>query len=451
MRRCHVPRVSLLGLALVFLLSALIPLSAHFPAQDPLKPQGSGQPPTQPLPQAHYEALTPSQAPFRPQSQAAVAPIIPLQAAQPARPAAQPPAARSAAAKPAPAQPLVFRNQIVFDQQFMNMEAFRLLVPKDWTFSGGITWNFNRNPPEPYTLYTVSSPDGNAVIQQYPRVNFFSSTNQMSLAAQAQAGISIMQPLGAIDFLQRVFIAQARQGVSDLKVLEAQPLPALAQYNLRVSNMLTTLFGQISPFTFAYENRVDAGHVKVEYTQNGRRIIEDFTANIGYFITNMPVMGMYVQEVNWWASVSSFRAPAEDMPSKVRMFQIAVYSRFDNPVFNVSYTRLAALVTREQLRQQQAIFARFQQIRKTLEETNDIIWQTYQNRSASYDRMFDNYSQAYRGVDTYVDPVNNWNIELPTGYDNAWTNGNEYIFSDSPSYNPNISSTGNWTQMTRKR
>ncbi|OGD10496.1 MAG: hypothetical protein A2Y86_09185 [Candidatus Aminicenantes bacterium RBG_13_62_12] len=337
------------------------------------------------------------------------------------------------------------------DQQFMGLEAFRLLVPKDWIFNGGITWNFARNPPEPYTIYAVSSPAGGSVIQQFPRVNFFSSTNQMSLAAQAQAGITIMQPLGATDFLQRVFITQARQGVSDLKVLEAQPLPALAQYNLRVSNMLTTIFGQISPFTFAYENRVDSGRVKVEYTQNRRRIIEDFTANIGYFITNMPAMGMCIQEVNWWASVTSFRAPAEDMPSKVRMFQIAVYSRQDNPVFNVSYTRLAAIVTREQLRQQQAIFARFQQIHKTLEETNDIIWQTYQNRSESYDRMFDNYSQAYRGVDTYVDPVNNWNIELPTGYDNAWTNGSDYVFSDSPSYNPNISSTGNWTQMTRKR
>lgn len=162
-------------------------------------------------------------------------------------------------------------------------------------------------------------------------------------------------------------------------------------------------------------------------------------------------MGMPLQEVDWWANVSSFPAPAEEMPAKVRMFQISVYSRQDNPVFNVSYTRLAALVTREQLRPQQAIFARFQQIHKTFEETNDIIWQTCQNRSDSYDRMFDNYSQANRGVDTYVDPVNNWNIELPTGYDNAWTNGSDYVFSESQGYNPNISSTGNWTQMTRKR
>jgi hypothetical protein len=266
------------------------------------------EPPAQPTAPAQFEALALSQAHSQLHFQAAAVPGV--------QPASQTPTAQSPQPKPtkpavAPSQPLVFRNQIVFDQQFMNLEAFRLLVPKDWIFNGGITWNFAKNPPEPYTMYTVTSPDGGSVIQQFPRVNFFSSTNQMSLAAQAQAGITIMQPLGAIDFLQRVFIAQARQGVSDLKVLETQPLPALAQYNLRVSNMLTTLFGQISPFMFAYENRVDSGHVKVEYTQNGRRIVEDFTANIGYFITNMPVMAMPLQQVNWWANVSSFRAPAE--------------------------------------------------------------------------------------------------------------------------------------------
>ncbi|MGB9906234.1 MAG: DUF4148 domain-containing protein [Candidatus Saccharicenans sp.] len=40
------------------------------------------------------------------------------------------------------AQPLVFRSQVVFDEQFMGMEVFRMLVPKDWKFEGGITLEF---------------------------------------------------------------------------------------------------------------------------------------------------------------------------------------------------------------------------------------------------------------------------------------------------------------------
>jgi hypothetical protein len=364
---------------------------------------------------------------------------------------AQSPAQQAQA--PAPqGQPLVFRNQIVMDQQGLGLEVFRMLVPKDWIFNGGISWNFSKNPPEPYIIYTVSSPDGSAVIQQFPHLNMYWAPDQMMQSSYAQSGYGIMQPMGAADFLQRMFIPQARQGVSDMKVLETQPMPGLAQKTLAINNLTLSIYGQISPFTTPFETRADAAHVKVEYTQGGRKIVEDFTATVTYFIVNLTTMsGMYVQTVSWTPEVYSFRAPAEELPAKIRQFQIAILSRFNNPVWNVSYTRLCAIVTREKLRQQQAIFARYQQIHKTLEECNDIIWQTYQNRSAAQDRMFDSYSQALRGVDTYVDPVNNMNIELPTGYDNAWTNGTDYVFSDNANFNPNVVSTGNWQQMTRKR
>jgi len=353
---------------------------------------------------------------------------------------------------PTQGQPLVFRNQIVMDQQGLGLEAFRMLVPKDWIFNGGITWNFAKNPPEPFVIYTVASPDGGSVIQQFPRLNMFWCQDQSIQYSYAQSGYGILQPMGAIDFLQRVFILQARQGVSDLKVLETQPLPAAAKQALAENTLTLNLYHQISPSATPYELRADAGRVKVEYAQGGRRIVEDFTATITYFITNALTMsGMYTQNVSWNPSVTSFRAPADEMPAKVRLFQISIYSRFNNPVWNVSYTRLCAIVTREKLRQQQAIFARYQQIHKTLEECNDIIWQTYQNRSAAEDRMFDGYIQGLRGVETYVDPVNNRNIDLPTGYDNAWTNGTDYVFSDNANFNPNLSSSQNWQQMTRKR
>lgn len=347
---------------------------------------------------------------------------------------------------------LLFRNQAVFNQQGLGLEVFRLLIPKDWVFSGGIAWNFAKLPPEAFIAYTVSSPDGSSVIQQFPTLNMYWSQDPQSQFAFAQTGRTIMQPLGATDFLQRVFIPQARPGASDLGVVETQALPGVAQQALAIDNLILNVFGQISPFTFPYETRADAGRVKLEYTLDGRRMVEDFTAVITYFISTTPTIapGVYAQSVSWTPSVCSFRAPTRDMPARIRQFQISLYSRFHNPVWAVSYTRLCAVVTREQLRQQQAIFARYQQIRQTLEKCNDIIWQTYQNRSAAQDRMFDDYSQALRGVDTYVDPINNWNVELPTGYGRAWTNGTDYVFSDSPSFDPNAISTGNWQLMTRK-
>lgn len=367
---------------------------------------------------------------------------------------ASPQAARQTGSQPASQSgaPLVFRNQVIMDQQGLGLEVFRMLVPKDWVFNGGIMWDFAKNPPEGYVAYMIASPDGNSVIQQFPQIHLYWSPDPQSQYSYAQKGTTILQPLGALDFLQRVFIPQARQGVGDLKVVETQPLPGTAQKALAIGNLILGIYGQISPFTSPFERRADAGRVKIEYTANGRRMVEDFTATTSYTISSgVTASGMYAQSVGWSAEVSSFRAPAEEMPRKIRQFQISLYSRFDNPVWQVSYTRLCAIVTREKLRQQQAIFARYQQIHRTLEECNDIIWQTYENRSAAQDRMFDNYSQALRGVDTYVDPVTNRNVDLPTGYDNAWTNGTDYVFSDSANFNPNVISTGNWQRMLRRR
>ena len=103
------------------------------------------------------------------------------------------------------------------------------------------------------------------------------------------------------------------------------------------------------------------------------------------------------------------------------------------------------------LRQQKAIFARYQQIHKTLEECNDIIWQTYQNRSAAQDRMFDSYHQALRGVDRLSTRSTTGMSTFRRAIDKAWTNGTDYVFTDSPSFDPNVISTGNWPLMISKR
>lgn len=312
-------------------------------------------------------------------------------------------------------------------------------------------WDATKNPPQATTVYTVTSPDGNAVIQQFPYVNFFWSPDQSLQYSFAQMGNTILQTFGAIDFLRNVYIPQVRQGVGGLKVLETQQMPGLAQHLLCVCQLTLNLYSQISPVNPS-ELRADAGRVKVEYTYNGRRFIEDFAVGITYNISLVGTMsGLTVPSIHWSATVQSFRSPAEEMPSRIRQFQVSMTSRYDNPVWTVAYTRLCALVTREKLRQQQAIFARYQQIHKTLEECNDIIWQTFQNKSAAEDRMYQSYSEALRGVDTYLDPVNNVNVELPTGYANAWTNGTDYVFSDSASFNPNTLSTGNWQRMTPRR
>ncbi len=56
-----------------------------------------------------------------------------------------------------------------------------------------------------------------------------------------------------------------------------------------------------------------------------------------------------------------------------------------------------------------------------------------------------------RGVDEYYNPVEQRNVELPSGYGNAWLNGNgEYIVTDSLNFNPNVELNGNWQRLESK-
>ncbi|MBW2105696.1 MAG: hypothetical protein JRI26_06660 [Deltaproteobacteria bacterium] len=348
---------------------------------------------------------------------------------------------------------LAFKKHVVIDREGFGYEALRLLVPKGWHFKGGVLWNYNKVPPEASTAFTISSPDGSSVLEQFPHITLFWSQDSNLQLSYSRAGMEIVQPMGATDFLKNFFIPRFRSNVSGIKVIESQSLPELAQQSRDLAQFQMRVFGQISPFRFQFEIRADAGRLKMEYFQGGgEKIVEDATVAITYIIAYLPTMyGGYATGITWIPIVSSFKAPEKEINAKVRIFKIIMDSRKDNPVWVENCIKLSASVTRDKIRQQRAIFNRMQQISKTQSEIGDMIMDSYQKRNDAYDRIFDNYSQAIRGVDSYKDPINDWKIDLPTGYDNAWTNGSEYIISDDAGFNPNVGSTQNWEQMKRQR
>ncbi len=347
---------------------------------------------------------------------------------------------------------LKFKKHVVIDQNGFGYEAFRLLIPKGWHFNGGVSWNYNKIPPEAVTAFTVGSPDGSSVLEQFPHINLFWSQDPNLQFSYSQAGLEILQPMGAIEFLKNFFIPRFRANVSGLKITQTQNLPELAQQNKNLAEFQMNIFSRISPFQFPFQILTEAGRLKMEYLKEGKKIIEDVTISITYMVTNMPTMyGGSVQSITWIPIPNGFKAPANEIDEKIRIFKIIADSRKDNPLWIENGVKLAATVTREQLRHQNAIFNRMQQISRTQSETSDMIMDSYQKRQQAYDRIFDNYSQAIRGVDSYHDPINDWKIELPTGYDNAWTNGSDYILSDNAGFNPNMDSTQNWEQMKRQQ
>ncbi|HZP87670.1 MAG TPA: hypothetical protein VFB54_12710 [Burkholderiales bacterium] len=349
------------------------------------------------------------------------------------------------------AEPLLLRTQIVNDEQGMREEAFRLLVPKGWSFKGEVTWDIQRFPPEPYSSYEVASSDGASVFQQFPHVTLFWSQDPTLQQAYAQNGIEVMQPLSAEQALRELYLPAYRAEVSGGELLETQPLPEVARQALQWQQTILNIFASISPFEFQYQLAADAARAKFRYTLAGKPMVEDVTVVITYFTAYSPSIYGTVPAITWIAVPTSFRAPAAEMDNRLETFRTIAASRRDNPVWHEHVTKFSAIVTREQLRQQRAIFEKFQQIRRTQAETSDMLFESWQRRSQAYDRIFDNYSQAIRGVDTYVDPVSSTRVELPNGYRHAWSNGSEYVLSDDPGFNPNTGSTRTWTEIHPQR
>jgi hypothetical protein len=344
---------------------------------------------------------------------------------------------------------VTFHKKTVMDRQGFGMEAFRLLIPDGWRFKGGVNWNTAKFPAEASVAWTVTSPDGRSRLQQMPHTTFFWSQDPSLQQSYAQGGAILQAPMDAVSYLRNIFLPHQRPGASQIKILASGPLPELARETQSLLQYHMGIFNQISPFQFRLDLQTDAGHIKVSYQQNGHRIIEDMTASVCYMVAYFPGMYGVITGTTWIPRIKCFSAPADRMENQARLFKIMIDSYRENPNWEVANTRLTAGITRDQLRQQRAIFNRMQQIRNSQQEVDDMIMAGYQRRSAAQDRIFEHYSEAVRGVDSYRDPVNDWQVELPTGMNNAWTNGSQYVFSDHAGFDPNVGSNQNWQPMQR--
>lgn len=68
-----------------------------------------------------------------------------------------------------------------------------------------------------------------------------------------------------------------------------------------------------------------------------------------------------------------------------------------------------------------------------------------------YDKGSEQFSDNTLGIDRYFDPYVGREVQLPSGYNHAWSNNNgEYIVSDNPNFNPNVGSNLHWEALERK-
>jgi hypothetical protein len=167
----------------------------------------------------------------------------------------------------------------------------------------------------------------------------------------------------------------------------------------------------------------------------------------------MPAMMGMAETVFWMADyLFSFRAQAGQIDGLSDVFMAIVRSYRLNPQWYARYMQISQHMIQNQIQQIHHVGQLSQIISQTGDTISDMIMDSYNQRQQTLDRLSDQFSQVIRGVDEYYDASMEQSVELPGGYDHAWSNGlDEYILTNDASFDPNLGSTVSWESMERRQ
>jgi hypothetical protein len=330
------------------------------------------------------------------------------------------------------------------DAKGMKSEAFSFLMPADWQFKGGIVWRLD-NPIMPaMARFTVKSPDGSTALEVFPNQSLFWTTNPMHRsifpAGSKYFGAEVRPVASPEQALKGIVIPRFRGGGQNLKVISVKAVPELAK-------KLGAGKPQPGVDTFG-----DAARVRIEYVRDGVAMEEEIFAAVEGFSFPIQTMQGVVKNTNWFVDyIFSFKAPKGKLDGNTALFKTMVTSFQVNPGWFSRYNQVVDHLIKAQIRQIHSVGELSRIIAKTSEERSAATMQQYERKQDAYDRVAETFSEYTRNTEHYHNPFEEKEVELPSGYSHVWTNtSGEYVFSDSPSYNPNVGSNKNWEELKAK-
>ncbi len=341
-------------------------------------------------------------------------------------------------------QGMRLRPIVCMDTQGIGGEAFRLLIPAGWEFSGGVHWLLN-NPAMPAVIaFQAGHPTGAEGFEVLPNLSFTWSNNPMAQITMPVGslyfGNEVRPPMGIQQALREIVLPRFRGQVQGLRIVREEALPDLAA-QLGVG-------GQQSPGSMTW---AEGAKVRIAYQRGTVPVEEEIFAVLAVTRFLTPTMFGAAENFFWLLEyLCCFRASAGHLDSLAPLFQTIARSFRLNPQWYGRYRQVSQFLVQNQIQQIQNVGQLSRIIHQTHEEISDSLMASYCERQAVMDRLSARWSQTIRGVDEYYDPFRGSSVELPGGYRHAWANAlGEYILTDDPTFNPNIGSNLNWEPLGR--
>ena len=340
--------------------------------------------------------------------------------------------------------PLQFRKFSYVDREGIGIEAFHMLVPSDWKVAGGIRWVLD-NPGMPAVAsFRVTDPKEVDEFEVFPNQPFFWTNNpmvrQLFPVGSRYFGSEVRTPVKALEALKQIILPRFRRGVEKTQIVREQVLPDLAK---------SLGAGQTQPGVSAW---ADGAKIRIEYKRGSTAMEEEIYGVVESFSFPIQTMTGVATNTLWTVDyLFSFKAQRGTLDGRSKLFQTIATSFALNPQWFNKYNQVVEYLIQRQIQQIHSIGELSRIISQTHNEISESNLRSYYDRQAVYDRVAENFSEHIRGVDAYYDPFEQKSVELPSGYQRAWTNNlGEYIVTDQEDFNPNVGSNLHWEMMERK-
>jgi hypothetical protein len=340
---------------------------------------------------------------------------------------------------------LRFKKYSYIDKQGTGLEAFSFLMPSDWAFEGGITWILD-NPAMPsVSAFRVYDPKGKAEFEVFANHCNFWTTNMQLLGmfppGSKYFGSTVMKPVTAQKALRNLILSEHRGGYQDLRVTKDEDFPALPK-----------ALGAGKQAQGYGSSGATGAKLRVTYSRNSVPMEEEFFAVVESM--TFPVQGMFSTTYNtiWYIDyIFSFKAEKGKLESNTQVFQTITSSLKVNPHWFAKYSNVIEYMAQQQIRQINSVGEFSRMLSRMSDQVSDEKMQQFESRSDVYDKVAQKFSDNTLGIDRYYDPHEGREVELPSGYNHAWSNNNgEYIIIDDPNFNPNVGSNLDWRPLERK-
>jgi hypothetical protein len=327
----------------------------------------------------------------------------------------------------------------------VGIEAFRLLIPKGWKVEGKIAWSNNPALPA-QSQFRFFNPNGLEQVEFFPTQSFFWTNNQTFLITNPPGtlrfGTIVSQPIDLRSAFSNVILSKLKGKLNNLKYTERTRVPELEQIAI----------GQPAE---GLNSSAEGGKIRITYVENGKPMEEEIYAAVSQFVTYLP--GSYLSPgyyINYWYIdyIFSFKAGLKKLDSNSKIFQTMIFSFKLNPKWFAKVVNTKEKMVQMIIQGIKSIGKIGQIIASSSSELRDDQLADWEKRQQANDRVIQNFSDNIREVERYNDPFSGSEVELPSGYQNAWANNlGEYIISESPDFNPNIGSNLNWQQIEKVR